>query len=353
MNWEADTAAHVVDQLEKAWETRRLRVGDRLDEPVCGVGQIQFVSGDEATPTLSIGGVAHRFDVLILAVGFGVEVPPFGLSYWSDDDLGAAEHERKDQRWLVSGIGDGALTDLMRLCIRDFQHAKVLAAVDDTTRETVGADLFRAEHGSKADREQAYRHAAQQVDPDLKKAIGFRSIGSVQLNDRSRELFEPQSSILNRLITAWLLENNRFEIVSGDLDRTEQNKDGRAIDVLFKIVLPSPWIGWSSDTVRSDRWTRIPGSPMSRLARVTRTDGVSRANRTIGRESRTTATCLLRREELPSSRLRVDFGNDIGCVVVTGHDEITEPDLAARVGAGAGASARLRRAPSATRRDGR
>ena len=50
MNWEANTAAHVVDQLEKAWEDIRLRVGDRLDKPVCGVGQIQFVSGDEATP---------------------------------------------------------------------------------------------------------------------------------------------------------------------------------------------------------------------------------------------------------------------------------------------------------------
>ena len=161
-------------------------------------------------------------------------LPPFGLSDWSDDDLGAAEYEKKNKRWLVSGIGDGALTDLMRLCIRDFQHAKVLAAVDDTTRKTVGADLVRAEHGSKADREQAYRHAASQVDPDLKKAIGFRSIGSVQLNDRSGELFEPQSSILNRLITAWLLKNHRFEIVSGDLDRTEQNKDGRAVDVLFK-----------------------------------------------------------------------------------------------------------------------
>ena len=37
-------------------------------------------------------------------------------------------------------------------------------------------------------------------------------------------------------------------------------------------------------------------------------------------------------KELPSSRLRVDFGNDIGCVVVTGHGEIIEPDLAVRVG---------------------
>ncbi len=333
MNWEANTAAHVVGQLERAWHQTRLRVGDRLNEPVCGVGQIKLVSGDEPTPTLFIDDLPHQFDVVILAVGFGLESPAYGLSYWSDDDLGAAEHEKKNQRWLVSGIGDGALTDLMRLCIRDFQHAKVLAAVGDTTRNTVGADLLKAEQGSARDRELAFREAAKQVDPDLKKAIGFRSIGSVQLNDRSRAIFEPQSSILNRLIAAWLLENNRFEIISGELDRSELNKDGHSIDVLFRDRAPI-----TVDRIierhgpkrplDDEPWLAPVATAAAACGRIWR---VARKQDDWTREPNYGRMFVLDSTDLPSSRLRVDFGNDIGCVVVTGHGEISDPDLAYRV----------------------
>lgn len=332
MNWEANTAAHVVGQLEKAWAETKAKAGDRLSEPVCSVGEITLVSRDGPTPTLSIDKTQHEFDLLLLAVGFGVEEPPFGYSYWTDDDLGASEHEKKNLRWLVSGIGDGALTDLMRLCIQDFQHAKVLEAVDVTTRNTVGNDLLKAEQGGPKDREAAFRYAAQQVDAHLKKAIDFRPIGSVRLNDRSGQLFEPHSSILNRLITAWLLNNKRFEVVSGDLDKSEQIKDG--IEVRFKEQPPitvdrlverhgptrplgaQPWLQdvaegtaarsalWR-DARKQDDWTRVPNY-----------DGMF----------------VVDPNHPAWKRLRVDFGHEIGCVVVTGRDEISDPDLAYRVG---------------------
>ena len=333
MNWEANTAAHVVGQLEQAWDETKLRVGARLNKPVCGITEIELLSGDGPTSTLSIDQTRHQFDVLILAVGFGVESPAHGFSYWSDDDLGAPEHERKGQRWLVSGIGDGALTDLMRLCIRDFQHAKVLAAVDETTRNQVGALLLEAEQGSQEDRKAAFRQAAKQVDADLKKTIGFRSIGLVQLNDRSSELFEPYSSILNRLITAWLLENEQFEIVSGDLDRSEQNQDGRAIDVEFKNRPPI-----TVDRLVERHGPKRPLDSQPWLQNIAtdaaargRTWRVARKQDDWTREPNYDSVFALDAMGSASSRMRVDFGDNIGCVVVTGHDEITDPDLAYRV----------------------
>jgi hypothetical protein len=332
MNWEANSAAHVAGQLEAAWNETRQFVGERLNNPVCGVGDIKLLSGDRTPPILLIDQVEHRFDVLILAVGFGVESPDRGFSYWSDDDLGASEHEKNRQRWLVSGIGDGALTDLMRLCIRDFQHAKVLAEVHETTRDQVGAHLLKAELEGK-NREAAFRQAAKQVDADLKKAIGFRSIGSVQLNDRSRELFEPYSSILNRLITAWLLENKRFEIVSGDLDRTELNKDGHSIDVQFKdrsaitidrlVERHGP-----KRPLESQPWLQNVATgalPRSRMWRV------ARKQDDWTREPNYEGLFAFDATARASSRLTVDFGDEIGCVVLTGRDEITDPDLAYRV----------------------
>jgi hypothetical protein len=97
------------------------------------------------------------FDLVILAVGFGVEKAeaysyPYWVDLWLDD---SQAHRRK---WLVSGAGDGALTDGMRLCVRNCEHGetlnKIVAAIKDTAGPflevfrnrvrdgVVGTDLF-------------------------------------------------------------------------------------------------------------------------------------------------------------------------------------------------------------------
>jgi hypothetical protein len=332
MNWEANTAANVVSQLEKAWHETQLRVGARLNKPVCGIAEIKLSPGDGTPKTLLIDQTECQFDVLIFAIGFGRETPAFGLSYWSDDELGASEHEGNNQRWLVSGIGDGALTDLMRLCIRDFQHAKILAAVDVTTRDQIGAQLLEAELKGEA-REAAFREAAKRVGADLKKTISFRSIGSVQLNDRARELFEPHSSILNRMITAWLLENQRFEIVSGDLDRSEHNTDGHSIDVHLNghpTITVDRLVERHGPTrpLDSQPWLQDIAASAAQRGRTWR---IAHKQDDWTREPKYDDLFALDKITRASSRLTVDFGDEIGCVVVTGHGEIIDPNLAYRV----------------------
>jgi hypothetical protein len=73
-------------------------------------------------------------DVLILAVGFGVELEEDSQSsYWADDSIdGSFLTNRNGQKWLVSGCGDGGLTDLIRLCIRRFRHEKILSLFPDS-----------------------------------------------------------------------------------------------------------------------------------------------------------------------------------------------------------------------------
>jgi hypothetical protein len=331
MNWEANTAAHVIGQMERAWVAAQERVGGRLADPVRNVKKIELVPGGQSTPALIVDAVRHDFDVVLLAIGFGTEKAEFGYSYWNDEDLGATEHEMDRKRWLVSGIGDGALTDLMRLCIRDFQHAKVLAAVDESTRRKVGDSLKAAEaNADAAARKEAFLDAAQEVDADLKRAISFREIGRVQLNDRSNELFHPHSSILNRLITAWLLENKQFEIVAGHLDRAQRRADGRAIDVIFK---DGPRIEVDRLVERhgpkrpldTQDWLRGVSSATSALAQIWRS---ARKDEDWTREPNYGDVFAV---ATTSRRLRVDFGAEIGCVVVTGRDEIRDPDLPSRV----------------------
>ena len=64
-------------------------------------------------------------DVLILATGFGIETPEHGGTYWDDDAIDSAFH-RDAREWIISGCGDAALMDLMRVCIHGFRQDEFL-----------------------------------------------------------------------------------------------------------------------------------------------------------------------------------------------------------------------------------
>ncbi len=77
------------------------------------------------------GHESGRFTAVILAVGFGIEKQQEGIpfcSYWKNNGL---DHRwRKSNRskfhYLVSGTGDGGLVDLLRICLKDFQHERIV-----------------------------------------------------------------------------------------------------------------------------------------------------------------------------------------------------------------------------------
>ena len=79
----------------------------------------------------------------IVAVGFGIEK---GLepavasnSYWMVDSFEQVRPDRpKPYRVLVTGCGDGGLTDLMRLCSMAFRHDEVVASIGQEARAAVG-----------------------------------------------------------------------------------------------------------------------------------------------------------------------------------------------------------------------
>ncbi len=66
-------------------------------------------------------GNAVSGQIVILAIGFGRESARADYqTYWQDSPLNSEQEGRL--KWLVSGFGDGALTDLMRLCVKHFRH---------------------------------------------------------------------------------------------------------------------------------------------------------------------------------------------------------------------------------------
>jgi pyridine nucleotide-disulfide oxidoreductase len=146
-NWGAGMAASVVETILRQWGQIAGLVSERLNHDVRQVrvlpdrtvsltaeGPIGFrnwragaASAPSAPPEAS-GIYRDVFDLVILAVGFGLERTlssiPF-LSYWENDNLGRAIMTGPLPRhFVVSGCGDGGLIDAIRLRIRDFDHAR-------------------------------------------------------------------------------------------------------------------------------------------------------------------------------------------------------------------------------------
>jgi hypothetical protein len=181
------------------------------------------------------GHHSRAFSGIILAVGFGLEQQnSFSRSYWQEDDLdtpfGVA-----NERWLISGFGDGALTDLMRLCISNFRHAD-LRSMFSTAAGIAGIkdDLERI-HSHPRAMDPGWLSAqfaqlpsiddlAKHVRPNLEHRLRTRI--EVSLAGKSLNMYDPGASILNRLVVRVLAALNAFRLLHGPVEHVEPCASG-------------------------------------------------------------------------------------------------------------------------------
>jgi len=158
LNWTSSTASDVTYQIEKQWEkiisgfgtgnsgkpVRKISVmlgvtflrvsippmlnsGKLRSKNIASVEWIRDtrvehkkIQGDLAAPS-GIKG----FRNLVFATGFGIEKSARD-SYWRNESLGQIRLDGVQQRYLVSGFGDGAVTDIVRLIVRNFRPDRIL-----------------------------------------------------------------------------------------------------------------------------------------------------------------------------------------------------------------------------------
>ena len=145
LQWSAGLATDVVDVLLDQWKRLEPNKNDRLE--VRTNHDLVSISFFEGKPFLRYrnaeGNIAEeRFDVVIVAVGFGLErnAPSISRqSYWDNDNLTRAVLRPPIPRtYLISGAGDGGLIDAVRLRLDGFRHDTLswdIAGI--TTRELV------------------------------------------------------------------------------------------------------------------------------------------------------------------------------------------------------------------------
>jgi hypothetical protein len=128
LRWRSDVAGEIQRRILerfRQYETRiQVRHGRRLRSWQVEDGRAVLRFHDTQSPRRLF---SERFDLAVLALGFGVERDLAGrrtLSYWNNDimdQVGAG-------RYLIYGVGDGGLTDAMRIALLDLSHREILAS---------------------------------------------------------------------------------------------------------------------------------------------------------------------------------------------------------------------------------
>ncbi|MFZ1425434.1 MAG: hypothetical protein WAS21_01540 [Geminicoccaceae bacterium] len=219
MNWTAQDANSFASDLTEQWREVAAKAGTNIRAilpakvtaitPMSEGYEVSFVDNRGKPPENRV----EQFPLVVLAVGFGLEPEGKGRnSYWEKDSWD--QTIRPDRAVLIAGYGDGALTDLMRICLVGFNHQELLARV---ARAVTGADLARVmeiEADARAADAQflsaAYRQLRMQPVIDALQPFVVKN-RRVVLTGRGEHLFDPRASALNRLVASQLLQYRAFE----------------------------------------------------------------------------------------------------------------------------------------------
>lgn len=225
LSWKADMADEVAKAVGAEWEKMgppaERRHWDITIKSIQSVKNGWELEWEEKKTS----GNRGTFSLVVLAVGFGTEKDEIKLdsgttyAYWAD--LPFAQRSTQDHEWFVSGAGDGALTDAIRLCFLNRNHAEALQAVVDAIVQTHGSGFIV--------------HLCERVDnkvagPELFKGLNFVAIANrlslrdrpIKLNASEESIFgsagkPAKASVLNRLIVWMLIKVKRITLVKGKI----------------------------------------------------------------------------------------------------------------------------------------
>lgn len=92
-------------------------------------------------------GESKSFDLIVITTGFGRENSgPYGVKrlYWQNDDLSKPRITNEARTYIISGAGDGALVDLLRLTVERFRQDRIVYEIFGAQPEQLEAELRKA-----------------------------------------------------------------------------------------------------------------------------------------------------------------------------------------------------------------
>ena len=261
LNWQSGPANRVISGLRAQWDRIRddrrigvaLGVSDVSIEPLNKQWLVQW--NGAAAGALPAGrglqpareAQLEEFDVVVLAVGFGEELPkpefPMVTSYWKADDIDVLKAgTQQSPLVLVSGTGDGGIIDVLRYSFHGFRHDQVLHqlrydwfdpadfdAARDQLRQVEDAAVEKRRKGEayQGELNLRYRKIAKGLKP--RQPIPLRSDVTAVLTGTDPWPLSLQAAALNR----FLLCLTSTQYIQGPLKKVERRSMTGPWDVYF------------------------------------------------------------------------------------------------------------------------
>jgi thioredoxin reductase len=243
MNWTAQYSQDVFTMLED--EFRRLRVKHgNLD--ILLSHSLVGIEDTEAGARIKVRNTTDEFCIegstIVLAIGFGREFRrPDIPAYWDGD--GITSKNDKTSSWLVSGFGDGALTDLARLLVKGFNHEEVVKLVVENEELTKDVAARLIQHTSVRE---AFGNVSPTLRSKVKQSFEYRADNVVTFcAPKESYLDSKESCLLNRFLT-YLLED-RLTFRSGKLSEIPSQRASPPFYEVDFIAAPDNKTGTSID----------------------------------------------------------------------------------------------------------
>lgn len=235
MNWRAGIVGSVNVELERQWDSAHefFKKNNYLevftDQEVTSVAWLS----DKSKVSLCSNGAIDEFDIVVLAVGYGIEYSKSGTSsYWHNDDFAQPIlGPEKQRKYLVSGIGDGALTEVLRLKLSDFHHHKFIESVifDQKFKEAGDKAVQQdwnlwEKKGDELKKEFAnffYHDPEYCKQPKIRSDTKVVLIGSETEPHLDRKNEKNSAQILHRICVKLLQDSNELDYRKGQLSDFE------------------------------------------------------------------------------------------------------------------------------------
>lgn len=255
LDWRSGSVAEVAEQLLTGWnriaQTFQTTLKSHID-----VNKVRIAKSTEHAVRLSWTKTESGrkrpgrgdFDIVVLAVGFGLESYERAdeRSYWEPDDIDSSAGFREGidapKTWLVSGCGDGGLTDLLRVRLDGFVHEQMLAALlpsDSDERDALETRVREIEDDARAQGSGAADFLTKAYGDVRVEAVvsameaNLRKDTTAVLNSPDGAYLRPEASALNRFLVRQLYAAGGFDEEPG-LIKSVTDAPGGRVQVLFE-----------------------------------------------------------------------------------------------------------------------
>lgn len=255
LDWRSDTGGSVSGKLQNEFAAAMKRLAHLQFQAERKLVAMEKAGADWRLTTEHKGTQETRlFRKVILAMGFGEEFPcgdAEPVAYWKPSGVGTAAIEpHSGASYLVSGNGDGGLTDILSLLIQNFEHVSFtrdfLSHISSNALREAALHALRAA-SSSGDLEPAFQTILR---PVINEHGVIDALRQLLRKDRTLTvnsdgpLFSPgKASLLNQCMVFATLEAAKLDAVvvnhsAGRVDNVE--KTGASFSVTGPLMAGHP-----------------------------------------------------------------------------------------------------------------